>query len=124
MAKNLEHLGRRLVDNPFFVACPLTLYAKTEGLDEDSLASRLSCTKENLVLVYLCRAPAGEADSFSEDIERIAAKYSVDANVLAEAIRRGEAIFHMKRGADSTGTLLAARDGSKKPANDTGDTTR
>lgn len=38
MATNLEHLARRLEDDPFFLACPLTLYATSEGLSEESLA--------------------------------------------------------------------------------------
>ena len=121
MAKNLEHLARRLVDDPFFVACPLTLYANSEGLDDESLASRLGCTEEAFTSMCLCRAPAGEAESFSDDIERIAAKFSVDADLLAEAIRRGQAIYQMKRKTESASTLLAARDGSKKRTGDKGD---
>jgi hypothetical protein len=122
MSKNLEHLARRLKDDPFFVACPLTLYATSEGLDEESLASRLRCSKENFALVCLCRAPAGEAESFQDDIDRMATKFSVDADVLAEAIRRGQAIFQMKRSTESAATLLAARDGKKKRPGNKGGT--
>jgi hypothetical protein len=121
MATNLEHLARRLVDDPFFVACPLTLYATSEGLDEESLASRLRCTKVAFPLVCLCQAPAAESPSFQDDIERIAAKFSVDADVLVEAVRRGQAIYQMRRNAESASTLLAARDGRKKPTGDKGD---
>jgi hypothetical protein len=122
MATNLEHLARRLEDDPFFLACPLTLYAKSESLDEDSLASRLRCSKGTFTLVCLCRAPAADAESFQDAIEQIAAKFSVDADVLAEAIRRGQAIFQMKQSTESAGTLLAARDGNKKRPGDKGGT--
>ena len=108
MATNLENLARRLEDDPFFLACPLTLYATSEGLNAESLASRMRCSKENFTLVCLCRAPAGEAESFQDDIDRIATKFSVDADLLAEAIRRGQAIFRMKQNTESAGTLLAA----------------
>lgn len=120
MATNLEHLARRLKDDPFFLACPLTLYATSEGLNEESLASRLRCSKENFTMVCLCRAPASEAESFQDDIDRIATKFSVDADVLAEAIRRGQAICQMKRRTESAATLLAARDSNKKQPGDKG----
>jgi len=118
MATNLEHLARRLEEDPFFLACPLKLYAESEGLNEDSLAARLRCSMETYVLVCLCRAPTGDDQSFQDDIERIVAKFSVDADVLAEAIRRGQAIFGMRRSTSAAATLLAARDGTKKQDTD------
>lgn len=116
MATNLEHLARRLEDDPFFLACPLKLYAESEGLNEDSLAARMRCSIDTCVLVCLCRAPAGDDESFQDDIEKIATKFSVDGDVLAEAIRRGQAIFEMRRTTNVAGTLMAARDGEKKRA--------
>lgn len=110
MATNLEHLARRLEEDPFFLACPLKLYAESEGLTEESLASRLGCSVDACVLVCLCRAPTGDDEAFQDDIERVAAKFSVDANVLVEAIRRGQAIFEMRRNTNAAGTLMAARD--------------
>jgi hypothetical protein len=118
MATNLEHLARRLEDDPFFLACPLKLYAESEGLNDDSLAARLHCSTDTSVLICLCRAPTGDDESFQDDIEKIAAKFSVDADVLAEAIRRGQAIFEMQRSTNAAGTLIAARDGKKKRAAD------
>jgi hypothetical protein len=114
MATNLEHLARRLEDDPFFLACPLKLYAESEGLNEDSLAAQMCCSKEAFVFVCLCRAPMGGHETFQDDIERIAAKFSVDSDVLAEAIRRGQAIFEMRRSANAAAILMAARDGDKK----------
>ena len=121
MAKHLEHLARRLEGDPDFVACPLTLYAQSESLDRDSLASKLRCSEETLTLICLSRAPAEESESFQDGVDRIAAKYSVDGDLLAEAIRRGQAIFKMRQNAETARTLLAARDGPKKgPTEDEG----
>jgi hypothetical protein len=111
MGNHLEKLARRLENDPFFLACPLKLYQKSEGLSEDTLASGLKCSKEALLSVRLCRAPGGQEDSFQDDIEHIAKRFSVDAGALAEAVRRGQALFHMTSGPKASGTLLAARDG-------------
>ena len=96
-SKHLEHLAQRLEDDPFFLACPLKLYAKSEGLSKDGLAAGLNCSEESLLSVQLCRAPSGEDESFQDDIEKIAAKFSADADALAEAVRRGQAIFHLAK---------------------------
>ena len=111
MGNHLENMARRVECDPFFLACPLELYRKSEGLSEDALAAGLKCSKEALLSIRLCRAPAGEEESFHDDIERIAARFSVDADALAEAVRRGQALFHMASGRNASGTLLAARDG-------------
>lgn len=118
MGKHLEHLARRLESDPFFLACPLKLYQKSERLSEDALAAGLKCSKEGLLSVRLCRAPGGEEASFSDDIERIATTFSVDAGALAEAVRRGQALFHMASGRSASGTLLAARDGDREGSTD------
>jgi len=110
MSNHLENMARRLESDPFFLACPLKLYQMSEGLSEDALASRLKCSKDALLSVRLCRAPAGEEESFIDDVERIAARFSVDADALADAVRQGQALFHMTSAQNSSGTLLAARD--------------
>jgi hypothetical protein len=114
MSNHLEHLTNRLEKDPFFLACPLRLYARSEGLSEEGLAAHLKCTKETLTSVLLCRAPSGEDESFYEGIERIVAKFLLDADTLAEAVRRGQALFHMGRSPNKSNTLLAARDGDAK----------
>ena len=118
MSNHLEHLARRLQDDPFFLACPLQLYARSEELNEEGLAAGLKCSKEALISVLLCRAPSGEDASFYEGIERIAARFSVDAEALADAVRRGQAIFHMARTPSTSNTLLAARDSDAQPGGD------
>jgi hypothetical protein len=111
MANHLEHMARRLEDDPFFLACPIKLYARSEGLNEEAMAAGLKCSTSSLVMVRLCRSPPVESDTFYDDIERIASKFSLDAERLAEAVRRGQALFHMTTGAKPSRTLLAARDG-------------
>jgi len=118
MGNHLENMARRLESDPFFLACPLKLYQKSEGLSEDTLAAGLKCSKEALLSVRLCRAPAGEEESFHDDIERIAARFSVDVDALAEAVRRGQALFHMTSGRKPSRTLLAARDGDSERSTD------
>lgn len=118
MSNHLEHLASRLEDDPFFLACPLRRYAKSEGLNEEGLAAGLKCSQEALVSVFLCRAPLGEDESFHEGIEQIAARFSVDADALADAVRRGQAIFHMAQRPNAAATLLAARDGDAQAGGD------
>jgi hypothetical protein len=118
MAKHLEHMARRLEGDPFFLACPLELYAKSEGLDEEGLSAALKCSKESLLKARLCRSPAAEAETFQDDIRLIATRFSLDADALAVAVRRGQAIFHMTESGKATRTLLAARDGDSKADSD------
>jgi hypothetical protein len=113
MPNHLEHLARRLEDDPFFLACPLRLYAKSEELGEGGLAEALKCSKEALMSVRLCRAPSPD-ESFFECIERIATRFAANAEALAEAVRRGQALFQMAQVATTSRILLAARDGDAK----------
>jgi hypothetical protein len=118
MENRLKNMARRLESDPFFLACSLKLYQKSEGLSEDMLAAGLKCSIEALLSVRLCRAPVGEDKSFQDDIERIAGRFSVDADALAEAVRRGQALFHMTSGRNASGTLLAARDDDRERENE------
>jgi hypothetical protein len=110
MSDHLSNMARRVESDPFFLACPLKLYQNSEGLSEDALAAALGCSKDSLVSIRLCRAPAGEEESFHDDIERIATRFSADADALAMAVRRGQALFQMTTDGTTSGTLLAARD--------------
>ncbi len=110
MDAHLENLARRVHDDPFFLGCPLKHYAQSEALSDLALARKLRCDGDELALVRLCRAPLPESDSFSEDLERVAARFSLDADALAEAVRRGQALLEMKQGVKGP-TLLAVRDG-------------
>jgi hypothetical protein len=112
---NLERMARRLESDPFFLACPLKLYQQGEGLSEDALAARLGCSKETLVSIRLCRTPAGEAESFRRDLRQIVTRFPAADDALAEAVRRGLALFEMTRSGSRSRTLLAARDNAGEP---------
>ncbi|MBI2807306.1 MAG: hypothetical protein HYX68_20175 [Planctomycetes bacterium] len=113
MATNLERLARRLEDDPFFLACPLRLFAQSMKLDDQRLAEKLGCSLDTLVIVCLCRAPSGDAAEFQRGITQIADKFKIDASQLIEVVRLGQAIFNMRQG-PSTNALLAARDARKQ----------
>ena len=118
MNNHLESLAMRLRDDPFFLACPLALYADSEAMDDTKLAAALGCSPDDLVHVRLCRAP--DALRFTEDIERIASKFKLNPDVLAQAVRGGQAIFHLREISGSNqGTLLAARDDDMPDTNGT-----
>jgi hypothetical protein len=109
MNNPLESLATRLRDDPFFLACPLAIYAESQGMDDRKLSAALGCTQEDLVHIRLCRAP--EASQFIEDIERIASRFQLNFDALAQAVRGGQAILHLRQFSSSNqGTLLAARD--------------
>jgi len=110
MTKHLEALACRLSKNPKFFASPLAAFALSEDLDDAALAERLKCTRENLTMIRLCRAP--EADRFAVDIDEVATRFTADAQALAAAVRHGQAVERMRaRQPEQTGgMLLAARD--------------
>jgi hypothetical protein len=112
MAEPLENLAVRMENDPFFLACPLRLFAQSKGLDDSQLATWLGCSMQTLLPLRLCRAPVAESSRFLKDIERIAATYDVDEGALADAVRHGQAIWQLRQGqAGGAGTLRAARDG-------------
>ena len=111
MAEPLENLALRMEADPFFLACPLRLFAQSKGLDDSQLANRLGCSVETLLLLRLCRAPAPESSRFLKDIGHMAATYHVEETALADAVRHGQAIWQLRqRQAGAAPTLRAARD--------------
>ncbi|HEX3151337.1 MAG TPA: hypothetical protein VHR66_24880 [Gemmataceae bacterium] len=118
MANHLEALARRLESDPFFVACALRRYADSEGLDEPRLAQALGCTGETLTRLRLCRIP--DPTRFKDDVHQIAARFEVNRDAFAQAIRRGEVILKMRPDTPTDhGLLLAARDEDEtKPESD------
>src|SRR5437763_298805 len=118
MTIHLEHMARRLSADPFFLACALHHFARSEGLDEEKLAAALNCSRESLVQIQLCRAPVSEAVEFHDELTRIAVRFGADVDRLADAVRRGQAIHQMSRAAENSGRLMAARDGDSQGVND------
>jgi hypothetical protein len=106
----LTTLAERVEDDPFFLGCPLRLYAKSEGLSEAQLAAALECSPDALVLLRLCRAPTAEQGRFQKGIEEISVRFGIKPDVLTEVVRRGQAIAQLARPGTAKGTLAAARD--------------
>src|SRR5205823_83115 len=120
MSPYLEHLARRVVEDPSFLAAALAEYARGERLDDAGLAARLGCPPAALVHLRLCGMPRPEAPLFWQDVERIAGRFGVDAAALAEVVRRSQALLRLRAagGAGDRGKsfLLAARDGAEETA--------
>jgi hypothetical protein len=118
---HLESFAHRVESDPFFLACVLRDYARSEGLDDAALAAALGCNLETLTMVRLCRAPADYR--FKEDIDQVVARFGLNHGVLVEAVRRGQAISSMKRQpvGETGGMLLAARDDERPPPKDDGE---
>ncbi len=117
MAERLEALARRVQSDPAFLAAALADYARSEGLDEHGLAKALGCAPGQLAPLRLCQRPRAEpAGQFRRDVEQIAARFGVRAAVLAEAVRRSDALRALRgAGMGEQGTLMAARDRDEEP---------
>jgi len=90
------------------------LIAKTS---ERSLARLLGISAFNLSRLGLCLRP--RPDRFAEDVEQIAAKFSLKSTVLAEVVRLVESVHAMVPSTShvasaDAGVLLAARSRKKR----------
>jgi hypothetical protein len=111
MASALPALAHRVRQDPFFLASALAIYAESEAMDDQQLAKQLGCTVDTLAPVRLCRRPRAEPPLFRQDVEMIAARFGLHADVLAAAVRRADAITALRREAEGgQGALIAARD--------------
>ncbi len=114
----LTHLAERVAGAPDFLACALAEFARSERLDNAALAERLGCSVETLTHLRLCRMPRAQAPLFWQDIEKIAERFSVNAEALAEGVRRGQALINLRHievgQTQEPGLLLAARDDSRE----------
>jgi len=109
MSEALDRLARRVAGDADFLAAPLALYCRSAGLDDAGLCAVLRCPPERLTALRLCRAPDAEpASAFRRDVAAIADHFGLDADALAAAVRRGQALLRLRQPADA-GTLLAAR---------------
>jgi hypothetical protein len=119
MSDGIAALARRVQDDPFFLASALADYARSEELDEGGLAAVLDCSIDTLNRLRLCRRPGLVVDAFQADAGRIAARFGVSTDTLAEIIRRSDVLVALRRaGAAEVGLLAAARD--REEATDTG----
>ena len=111
MTSALPALARRVRHDPFFLASALAIYAESEAMDDQQLAAQLGCTGDTLVPLRLCRRPRPEPPLFRQDVEVIAERFGLHADVLAAAVRRADVITALRREAEgSQGALIAARD--------------
>jgi hypothetical protein len=118
MNPHLERLAKRVEDDPAFLAAALKQYADSEELNPAGLAGRLGCPARILPQIYLCLMPRTNAPHFRQDIEQIASRFALDADVLAEAVRHGQSVIHMRQPAAEAGrpaSLVAARRRQEPP---------
>lgn len=114
MSNHLDRLARRVQSDPLFLAAPLARYAQSQQLDDDALAALLGCDRDTLRQLRLCRNPDLTPPHFWEDVERIAGRFHLDPDHLAEIVRFGQALLHApsssSAGSSGGGSLLAARE--------------
>lgn len=116
MGEQLDYLARRVAADRFFLASALAPYARDEGLNDAGLARALGCEVAALARLRLCRRPTGEAAAFRADVARIADHFGIERGLLAQIVRRADAIAGLRAasddaaGRDGRGLLLAARD--------------
>ena len=96
MSTPLESLARRVQSDPFFLAASLARYAVSEQLDDHALAARLGCDGGTLTHLRLCRNPKPLPPHFWNDVERIAARFHLDPDRLAEIVRFGQALLPVR----------------------------
>jgi hypothetical protein len=111
MTTPLEGLAAWAKDDPFFLACPLYWYARSESLSDEALARFLGCTPETLVNVRLCGTPAAKQPAFNRDVTAIAQRFGLNETALTKAVRRGTVVLQLQSAAQP---LLAARDRKKE----------
>jgi hypothetical protein len=114
MSTPLARLAQRVQSDPFFLAAPLARYAESQRLDDAALAARLGCDEDTLTHLRLCRNPDLMPPHFWNDVERIADRFHLDPDRLAEIVRFGQALLQARPAADAptvpgTGYLMAAR---------------
>jgi len=110
--KRITALVQRIEGDDFFLASALADYARSEHLEEQGLAGALGCSEEDLVSLRLCRRPRPQPESFRREVNRIASRFGARTDVLAEVIRRSDALRAMRARSteETSGTLMAARD--------------
>src|SRR5690349_2368943 len=96
MTDLLRRLADRVEGDPFFLAAPLAIFARTEGLDDAGLAAALGLAGDRLPELKLCRPPRPEPEHFWDDACRIAKHFGIDPAPLADALRRGQVLLRLR----------------------------
>lgn len=120
MTSAVDALARRLAGGSFFLASALATYAQSEDLDDRGLAETLGCAVEALGPLRLCRRPRSPANLFREDVRKIAARFGVRPEILAEAVRRSDVLARLREATmeGEAGVLMAARDRRDEESDD------
>jgi hypothetical protein len=112
--ESLKRLAERVRDRSFFLGSALAIYQDAEELTEEAMAERLGCSPHTLTLLRLCRMPGHGSHSFERDVNHLAARFEIDGNRLADALREAEFLRAMPESDAGTnsgaGWLMAARD--------------
>jgi hypothetical protein len=114
----LNNLAARAEGDPFFLGHVLAAFARGERLDTAGLTAALGCRAEDLARVRLCRVPRLEPPGFWQDVTQIAERFGLDAERLAEIVKRGRVLDRWQAGRPGDGFLLAARDQDEETAGD------
>jgi hypothetical protein len=109
MIDRIDAFARRLRSDRFFLASALEDYAGSERLDGAGLAAALGCRVADLGALGLCRRPRSDRQHFSDDVRRIAVRFDVSEDRLAEVVRRSDVLTAMRE-AESDDVIAAARD--------------
>jgi hypothetical protein len=85
-------------------------------MDDNAVAKHLGCDVATLTHLRLCRNPDRDPPHFWRDVERIANRFDIDTDTLAEVVKLGQALLRTQHPVtegvgESAGYLMAARDG-------------
>jgi hypothetical protein len=115
MSDSVIRMARRAAIDPRFLAFALHQYAENQQMDEPALMAALGATPDGLAHARLCPTPRSDRSGLREEVERIAAKFRLNAAVLLRAVRAGEVAVAQRAAAErelpeTAAPLLAARD--------------
>src|SRR5437764_15271163 len=103
MPDPLDALAARAAGEPFFLGWVLAADAASEGLEDAGLAAELGCPTQELAMLRLCRAPRPEPPDIWDDVTRIAERFGLDPNRLAEVVKRGRVVRTFQQASPGAG---------------------
>jgi hypothetical protein len=109
---------RNTGQDPIWLGYWLKRFVEAEDIAWSGLAQEMGVSRDNLVLLCLCRTP--RADHFQEDLRVVCERTGAREEVVARIIRQEQAMMHWREGTPSasTGWLLAASDREEPPDTD------
>jgi hypothetical protein len=108
MIDRIDSFARRLRSDSYFLASALEDYATSEHLDAVGLAVAVGCRVTDLGSLGLCRRPRSDREHFMADVRRIAERFGISQDRLAEVVRRSDALTALRE-AESEDVIAAAR---------------